>query len=250
MTQAFNLSQFANSVDSSGKASLTTGVVGTLPIANGGTGTTTPSLVAGTGITITGSFPNQTVAAGASGQGGRGQVFTANGTFTIPTGITSLKVTVVGGGGGGASAPGTSGGAGGTSQVASGTQTITTISATGGGAGDTSGSQVGGIGSNGDLNIRGQSGFGSNSFGAPGSASILGGGGRSGDGTGFGGTGGSYGGGGGGWGGGGGGGAAIKFLTGMTAGNTLAVTIGGAGTAGGAPNQGGAGAAGVVMFEW
>jgi hypothetical protein len=32
----------------------------------------------------------------------RGQVFTSNGTFTIPTGITALKVTVVGGGGGGA----------------------------------------------------------------------------------------------------------------------------------------------------
>lgn len=32
-----------------------------LPIANGGTGTATPSLVAGTNVTITGSFPNQTV---------------------------------------------------------------------------------------------------------------------------------------------------------------------------------------------
>ena len=31
--------------------------------------------------------------------GGRGQVFTSNGTFTIPSGVTSLKITVVGGGG-------------------------------------------------------------------------------------------------------------------------------------------------------
>jgi hypothetical protein len=38
--------------------------------------------------------------------GGRGQVFTANGTFTIPEGITALKVTVVGGGAGGQSAVG------------------------------------------------------------------------------------------------------------------------------------------------
>lgn len=41
MTQAFNLSQFANNVNSSGLASLTTGVTGTLPITNGGTGATT-----------------------------------------------------------------------------------------------------------------------------------------------------------------------------------------------------------------
>jgi hypothetical protein len=40
---------------------LTTGVTGILPIANGGTATATPSLVQGTGITITGSWPNQTI---------------------------------------------------------------------------------------------------------------------------------------------------------------------------------------------
>jgi hypothetical protein len=44
MTQAFNLSQFANNVNSSGLASLTTSVTGTLPVANGGTGgTATPT---------------------------------------------------------------------------------------------------------------------------------------------------------------------------------------------------------------
>ena len=42
MTQAFNLSQFANKVDSTGKADLTTAVTGTLPVANGGTGLTSP----------------------------------------------------------------------------------------------------------------------------------------------------------------------------------------------------------------
>ena len=181
MTQAFNLSQFANNVNSSGLASLTTGVTGTLPIANGGTGTTTPALVAGTGITITGSFPNQTIAASGGGASGiSGQSFTSNGTFTIPTGVAALKVTVVGGGGGGGNANdsdgaawggggggggaaikyltgltagntlavtiGSGGGAasaGGTSQVASGTQSITTVSASGGGGGT---SRVGGIG--------------------------------------------------------------------------------------------------------
>lgn len=41
--------------------SLTSAVTGTLPVANGGTGTTTPSLVAGTNVTISGSWPNQTI---------------------------------------------------------------------------------------------------------------------------------------------------------------------------------------------
>jgi hypothetical protein len=49
---------------------LTTGVTGILPVANGGTGTATPSLVAGTNVTITGSWPNQTInASGGSGSG-------------------------------------------------------------------------------------------------------------------------------------------------------------------------------------
>jgi hypothetical protein len=44
-----------------GKIGLTTHVSGILPVVNGGTGTATPSLVAGTNITITGSWPNQTI---------------------------------------------------------------------------------------------------------------------------------------------------------------------------------------------
>lgn len=46
---------------------LTTGVTGLLPVTNGGTGTATPSLVAGSNITITGSWPNQTVIASVTG---------------------------------------------------------------------------------------------------------------------------------------------------------------------------------------
>jgi hypothetical protein len=41
MTQAFNLAQFANTLNTSGQTSLTSGVTGTLPITNGGTGNTT-----------------------------------------------------------------------------------------------------------------------------------------------------------------------------------------------------------------
>ena len=45
---------------------LSTGVTGTLPVANGGTGTATPSIVAGTNVTVTGTWPNQTIAASGS----------------------------------------------------------------------------------------------------------------------------------------------------------------------------------------
>ena len=112
-------------------------------------------------------------------------------TWTIPTGITKVRITVVGGGGGGGGNYGGGGGSGGgaikvltgltpgntltysvgaaganlgnggTSQVASGTQSITTISATGGtaGGGNSGGSTgAGGIGSNGDLSFAGNGG--------------------------------------------------------------------------------------------
>lgn len=46
------------------QSAATTGV---LPIANGGTGTGTPGLVAGSGISLTGSWPNQTISSTAGG---------------------------------------------------------------------------------------------------------------------------------------------------------------------------------------
>jgi len=42
---------------------LTTNVTSVLPVVNGGSGTATPSLVAGSNVTVTGTWPNQTVAA-------------------------------------------------------------------------------------------------------------------------------------------------------------------------------------------
>jgi len=51
-----------------GQIALGSAVSGTLPVANGGTGTATPSLVAGTNVTITGTWPNQTI--NSSGGGG------------------------------------------------------------------------------------------------------------------------------------------------------------------------------------
>lgn len=49
--------------------------------------------------------------------GGRGQVFTTSGTFTVPTGVTAVKVTCIGGGGSGGSSSGQlyGGGGGGSS---------------------------------------------------------------------------------------------------------------------------------------
>jgi hypothetical protein len=55
----------------SGGPVTTAGVItlaGILAVANGGTGTATPGLVAGTNVTITGTWPNQTI--NASGGGG------------------------------------------------------------------------------------------------------------------------------------------------------------------------------------
>lgn len=48
---------------------LSTGVTGLLPVANGGTGTATPSIVAGTNVTVSGTWPNQTINSTASGTG-------------------------------------------------------------------------------------------------------------------------------------------------------------------------------------
>lgn len=58
---------------------LTTGVTGTLPVANGGSGTSTPALVAGSGVSISGSWPNQTISATGSG----GTVTSVTGTAPV-----------------------------------------------------------------------------------------------------------------------------------------------------------------------
>jgi len=64
---AWNGSDFVKIV--SNPVSLTTDVTGLLPVANGGTGTATPSIVAGSNVTVTGTWPNQTIAAAGSGGG-------------------------------------------------------------------------------------------------------------------------------------------------------------------------------------
>jgi hypothetical protein len=69
---------------------LSTGVTGLLPVANGGTGTATPALVAGTNVTITGTWPNQTV--NSTGGGGSGTVT----SVATGTGLTGGPITTSG----------------------------------------------------------------------------------------------------------------------------------------------------------
>ena len=122
MTVAFNLSQLANYVNSSGKLDAANGLVNATPVANGGTGaaSTTAYAVQCGGTTSTGA--HQAIASvGTTGQiltsNGAAAlptfqapassgftniaVYTSSGNWSVPSGVTKAKVTVVGGGGGG-----------------------------------------------------------------------------------------------------------------------------------------------------
>jgi len=145
--------------------------------------------------------------------GGRAQVFTSSGTFTVPTGVSAAKITVVGGGGGGGSKTGsgtyggcgggggggvavlyTTGltpgasvsvtvGSGGAAATAGGTSSFGAFcSATGGAAGANSTSSgvngdggAGGAGSSGTINISGGPGGKGNSTASCCSAAAVGG---------------------------------------------------------------------------
>jgi hypothetical protein len=258
---------------------------GAVPVALGGTGGTSATayaLLAG-GTTSTGAYQSL-ASVGTTGQiltsngagalptfqtaaGGGGftgiQVFTSSGTFTIPSGKTTIKVTIIGAGGG-SCAGGSAGGAGGSSSLSSGTQTITTLTATGGTGGPTSGASgtngtasgaslisnylntnIGFAGYNttcgttayaiwsySNYNVMGLSITNSTTPGAGGDAIYVG------SGTLF-----SYG---------GAGGGGIWYLTGLTSGNTLTVTIGQGGTRGSnvGSGLGNIGYNGTVVIEY
>jgi len=97
---------FNNKLDT---VDLTTDVTGILPVANGGSGTATPSLVAGTNVTISGSWPNQTInSSGGGSPGGLTTEFQYNnaGTFdgaselTYSGGFVQIETPKIGTGSG------------------------------------------------------------------------------------------------------------------------------------------------------
>jgi len=171
---------------------LTTGVTGTLPIANGGTNSTATATNGGVGYG-TGTAHAYTAAGtagqvltsngaaaptwGAAGGGLNGfTVYTTTTTFTVPAGVTKIYVKLCGGGGGQSNYYGGAGGgagyaegmitttpgstivgtvgAGGTYGGSGGTTSFSTISATGGQPNNPGGSASGG-----SINIGGGGGI-------------------------------------------------------------------------------------------
>lgn len=122
MTQAFNLSQLANKVNTSGQLDASTGLVNITPVANGGTGrssvtsgrlivgagTSAMTELAGTSVGDAVIWNGTTWSSGTSG-GAAPQVnaYVAPATWTKPATLKGIKVTVVGSGGnGGPTGPG------------------------------------------------------------------------------------------------------------------------------------------------
>lgn len=123
MTNAFNLSQLANNVNTSGQLNAAAGLYNQTPVANGGTGVAsvasgnilvgagTAAMTALTGGTtgnvVTWSGTAWVSQASSGGAAPVFNVFTTPGTWTKPATLKSIKVTVVGGGvsGGSTGAP-------------------------------------------------------------------------------------------------------------------------------------------------
>lgn len=75
----YNFSQISGVID------LTSQVANVLPVVNGGSGSASPSLVAGTNITVTGLWPNQTITASATAATAFSALTTATNTVAIMT---------------------------------------------------------------------------------------------------------------------------------------------------------------------
>jgi hypothetical protein len=131
MTQAFNLSQLANFVNTSGKLNAATGLFNQTPVANGGTGkssVTSGALLLGAGTSamteLTGTTPGTTIVSSPAGWvssptaavGGGDYVMNAYAspaTWNKPGTLKAIKVTVVGAGGNGGNNPSAATGGGG-----------------------------------------------------------------------------------------------------------------------------------------
>ena len=196
------------------------------------------------------------------------QVFTSSGTWTQPSGVTSVYAKVWGGGGGGGE--GRNGGVG-NAGAAGGQSSFGTLVVAGGGSGGAGGTNgggsatggAGGTASAGTLQIAGQTGQnGNTSIGGQGGSSPSGGGGGGAPSTALsvaaadGGTPGGAGGGsvtssvGQGGGAGGGAGAYAESIVTVAGNITVTIGAGGAGGDGGGSHKGGNGAAGLVVVYW
>lgn len=83
-------------VATGGPPNITSSMIsGTIAVAQGGTGTTTPALVAGTNVSITGTWPNQTINSTASG-GGTGTVTSVAATVPAFLSVSGSPITTSG----------------------------------------------------------------------------------------------------------------------------------------------------------
>lgn len=260
MTQAFNLSQLANFVNTTGQLNAATALFNQTPVANGGTGlstVTSGALLLGAGTSamteLTGTTPGTVVASSPTGWSAQPQAsvgggdyamaaYTSPNVYTKPGILKAIKVTVVGSGGNGSASPnvpaasfGGGGGGGGAAflyldapALPASPITITAGSGTNSfgpfvsaTAGAAGPGGAGGTGISGTVNMPGQPGTDGGNIVNGGGQSHFGFGGQSRSSAGAGRAGGNYGGGGG----------------------------GGAKASAGAVQPGGAGAPGVVIIE-
>jgi hypothetical protein len=158
---------------------------------------------------------------GSGGVSGR-EYFTADGTFTVPSGVTEIRVTVAGAGGGGASYDNNGAAGGDTTATYSGT-TVTASGGDGGYSRYATGQTLHGDAANGDLNLKGAGSTGGNMYNQAAAYN---------------------------YGEGGNGGLAIKDFT-VSAGDTVSIVVG-AGGAGGAQASypGEDGVDGYAIVEW
>jgi len=238
MTQALNLANFANNLNPSGQTSNSglqnssvtvtagTGMSGGGAVALGSSVTLTnagvTSILAGTGISVSSATGAVTITNNATSSyvGILGQIFTSSGTFTVPAGVTAVKVTLCGGGGGDSGNY--------VNGVTGGTSSFGAYISASGGVGGTDGSGGGGTGANGTLTSAQMAlTFGSllsPTFYVYGLGAVSGG-----------------------YGGGGGGSSPIgtKYITGLS--GSVTVTVGAGGHPGDSYNYGNAG---IVIVEW